>query len=85
VLVGSYRLKSQPTTGVAHYIAGDASQPTSSVLVRHLPIVRADASHARAEVQIDLRRGDVADWSAPGPRDDSPADSKFLPATYRRW
>lgn len=85
VLLGGFRLKSQPTTGVAHYIAGDPEKPTSSVSVRHLPIVRADAEHARAEIQVDLRRADTANWTSAAAQEEAPADSKFLPTSYRRW
>ena len=77
-LVPAYRLKTTPTTGVARYIAGPLDKPTSSVTVRHLPVVRADAQLARAEIAVDLTRGDVVNASPV--RDVAP-----LPTTYRRW
>lgn len=80
-VVGGYRLKSVPTTNVARYIAGDPEQPTSSVTVRHLPIVRAESSHARVELAVDLRLADGRSGS--GDFDDSA--SPPLPQAYRPW
>jgi hypothetical protein len=77
-LVHAYQLKTAPTTGVARYIAGPMAKPTSSVTVRHLPVVLADAQLARAEVAVDLTRGDIVNTSPA--RDAAP-----LPTTYRRW
>jgi hypothetical protein len=77
-LVNAYKLKTAPTTGVARYIAGPLDKPTSSVTVRHLPVVRADATYARVEVAVDLQRGDVS-------RASQPQDSPPLPQTYRPW
>lgn len=82
VLVGGYHLKSQPTTDVAHYVAGDAEKPTSSVLVRHLPVLRAEDS-ARAEVLVDLRRADVTGRKASDAAHES--ERIVLPSSYRRW
>jgi len=83
VLVNGFDLRSQPTTGVAHYIAGDPAKPTSSVTVRHLPMVRADAELARAELQVDLRRANVARLPSAGRR--AEPDAPPLPGSYRRW
>jgi hypothetical protein len=77
-LVNAYRLKTAPTTGVARYINGPDDKPTSSVTVRHLPVVRADATYARVEVAVDLSRGDAASRS-------STSDPAPLPQMYRRW
>lgn len=83
VLVGSYRLKSQPTTGIANYIAGDPAKPTSQISVRHTPTIVAGADQARAELLVDLRRADLLN---PRERQEDPeADRKFLPTSYRRW
>jgi hypothetical protein len=79
-LVHNYRLKSAPTTGVARYIAGPADKPTSSVTVRHLPVVRADAAHAQVELAVDLRRSETI--SRGGIVDPAPV---ALPASYRPW
>jgi hypothetical protein len=89
-VVTPYGLKSQPTTDAAHYIAGDPANPTSEVLVQHLPVLVADSEAARAEVSVDLRRAEAKGrrraeakggrrTSDPGP------DAKLLPSDYRRW
>jgi hypothetical protein len=77
-LVNAYRLQTAPTTGVARYISGPSDKPTSSVTVRHLPVVRTDASYARVEVAVDLTRGDAA--SRTSIREAAP-----LPNAYRPW
>lgn len=77
-LVNAYKLKTSATTGVARYIAGPQDKPTSLVTVRLMPVVRANAQFARAEVTVDLTRGDVVNTSPT--RDVAP-----LPTTYRRW
>jgi hypothetical protein len=74
-------LKSVPTTGFARYIAGDEKQPTSRVVVQHLPMVRATAA-ARMEVAVDLKRADVAGWEKRAAEQPEPS---LLPASYRRW
>jgi hypothetical protein len=81
MLAGSYRLKSFPTTDVARYIAGHPDRPTSSVTVRHLPVVRADALHARVELAVDLRRSAAS--AARGGTDDP--ETVPLPQSYRPW
>ena len=78
LLVNTYRLKTSPTTGVARYVAGSESQPTSCVTVRHLPVVRADASLAKVEVAVDLRRGDLAKAARTH-------GTVALPQAYRPW
>jgi hypothetical protein len=80
-VVSANGLKSQPTTDAARYIAGDPQQPTSEVVVRHLPVLRADSQQPRAEVSVDLRRADVLSWRKYG---QSP-DAKSLPSGYRMW
>lgn len=77
-LVHAYGLKTAPTTGVARYVAGPLDKPTSLVTVRLMPVVQADVQLARAEVAVDLTRGDIASTSPK--RDVAP-----LPTTYRRW
>jgi hypothetical protein len=74
-------LKSQPTTHAAHYTAGNPKQPTSQVTVKHLPVVTAGA-RSRAEVAVDLRRGDVATWTEKAAQQSEPS---LLPTSYRRW
>jgi hypothetical protein len=81
-VVTQSNLKSQPTTAAAHYIAGDPRQPTSEVLVRHLPIMRADSQRPQMEVSVNLRRGDVLGWQANAERE---PEKSWLPAMYRRW
>lgn len=81
-LVRTYQLKSAPTTDVARWIAGDAANPTSSVVVRHLPIVRADATNARVEVAVDVRRADAV-TSSRNWRNAEPTVP--MPQSYRPW
>lgn len=80
-VVTPHGLKSQPTTGAAHYIAGDPQKPTSQVQVRHMPVLDASAP-ARVEVAIDLQRSDVEGWSKRQAREREPS---LLPTSYRRW
>jgi hypothetical protein len=75
-------LKSQPTTDAAHYIAGDPGQPTSEVIVRHLPVAVPGVQTARAEVSVDLSRADVLTWREKAERE---PEVKLLPSGYRRW
>jgi len=96
--VTPYNLRSLPTTGAAHYVAGDPDDPTSEVFVEHLPVLTADPEAPRAEVSVDLRRaaprrpGKRGAVAGPGKSpatssktvDDDP-DPKLLPSSYRRW
>ena len=79
-LVNNYRLKSAPTTGVARYVAGPADKPTSSVTVRHLPVVRTESTHAQVELAVDLSGS--ATPSRGGIPDPEPMS---LPQSYRPW
>jgi hypothetical protein len=79
--VTPHGLKSQPTTHAAHYLSGDPQHPTSEVIVRHLAMLEAEQTQ-RAEVSVDLRRGDVLGWRERAERE---ADIKLLPSSYRRW
>src|SRR5262249_51255138 len=81
-VVTPYRLKSQPTTDAAHYIGGDPKDPTSEVVVRHMPVLVADLGVANSEVEVDLARGDT-----PGSRkqDEDDGIGKILPSIFRRW
>lgn len=81
-VISSYSLKSLPTTEAAHYVAGDPKQPTSEVLVRHLPLVSSEPGAARYEVSIDLRGGDTLSPATAAERD---AEVRLLPSHYRRW
>jgi len=80
--VPPYQLKSQPTTDVAHYISGNPNEPTSEVIVRHMPVISSDPDHAGTEVEVDLSRGDIL--SPRGQADDS-TEVKLLPSIFRRW
>ncbi len=80
--VTPYKLKSQPTTGAAHYLSGDPREPTSEVVVEHLPVLTADPTAARAEVTVDLRRADARTGR---PRRDEDPEPKLLPSMFRRW
>jgi hypothetical protein len=81
-VIPPYGLKSLPTTEAAHYIAGDPQQPTSEVIVKHLPVIAADPAAPRVEVSIDLRGGNAHSPSAAVERD---AEGRMLPTHYRRW
>ena len=59
------------------YSAGDPAKPTSKLEVKHLPVVRAEATNARVEVALDIVRADVLE--SPDDRQD------FVPGAYRRW
>jgi hypothetical protein len=81
-VVTPYGLKSQPTTDAAHYIAGNPQDPTSEVIVEHLPVLVDDRESARADVFVDLRAAGVKGQrrsSRGGP------DKMPLPSDYRRW
>jgi len=81
-VVGPYRLKSQPTTDAAYYIAGDPKNPTSEVIVRHMPVLVAEAGIANAEVEVDLSRGPKPNSPA---ADEEDGSWKILPSIFRRW
>jgi hypothetical protein len=81
-VVTPYRLKSQPTTDAAYYIGGDPKDPTSEVIVRHMPVLVADLGVASAEVEVDLSRGDSFSGSS---RDEEEGLGKILPSIFRRW
>lgn len=87
-VVGPYGLKSQPTTQAAHYVAGDPQQPTSEVIVRHLPVLTSAGAGPRAEISLNLSRGNartaLAPSEQPEPREQEP-ELKLLPPGYRRW
>jgi hypothetical protein len=61
---------------------GLKSQPTSEVIVRHLPVLTSGGAGPRAEISLDLSRGNVREATAESERDPEP---KMLPAGYRRW
>ena len=92
--VTPFGLKSLPTTGAAHYIAGDQENPTSEVIVEPLPVLTADPEAPRAEVSVDLRRASPRKAAAAPRRGnarparaaaDEDPDPKLLPPGYRRW
>src|SRR5437764_7490770 len=74
--VTPYGLKSLPTTGAAHYVSGDPENPTSEVIVDHLPVLVADPEAPRAEVSVDLRRS--------SPRQSSPRRPSARPPSPPR-
>lgn len=84
VATQQFGLKPVPTLAAGLYVAGDPAKPTSSLRVSHLPIVRAANTYARAEVALDLRRGDasVASTNTVKVQADPP---KILPKDFRRW
>lgn len=69
----------QPVASLAAglYAAGDPAKPTSRLEVKHLPVVRGEATNARAEVALDVVRADVLE--SPDDRED------YVPGSYRRW
>jgi hypothetical protein len=80
-VVPAHGLRSLPTTGAAHYVAGDSKKPTSHVIVNYLPLMPAN-SNARLEVALDLRRTDVVGWQQ---RQVQTGEPKALPSSFRRW
>jgi hypothetical protein len=81
-VVTPYRLKSQPTTDAAYYLGGDPKDPTSEVIVRHMPVLVAEAGIANAEVEVDLSRGDS---SSSGKEDEEQGAGKIFSSIFRRW
>jgi hypothetical protein len=81
-VVTPYRLKSQPTTDAAHYIGGDAKSPTSEVIVRHMPVLVAEAGIANAEVEVDLSSGESFKGNG---GDEEEGAGKILSSLFRRW
>lgn len=62
------------------YYGGNEKTPTSSLRVANLPVVKAESTHARVQVALDLKRADVAKLKT-----DDERPEKILPGTYRRW
>jgi hypothetical protein len=81
-VVGPYGLKSQPTTNAAHYLSGEANDPTSEVIVNHLPVLVSSEAAPRAEISLVLGRRDARGGEHPRDRD---PEKKLLPSAYRRW
>jgi hypothetical protein len=81
-VVGRFGLRSQPTTHAAHYVSGDPADPTSEVVVRHLPVLTSSEASARAEISLDLSRADSISGASGSVRDQ---EVMPLPSTYRRW
>jgi hypothetical protein len=81
-VVGPHSLKSQPTTQAAHYLAGDPHDPTSEVIVRHLPVLTRSSTGPQVEISLDLGRGVTRSAGSDAERD---AEIKLLPQGYRRW
>ena len=81
-VVGPFGLKSQPTTHAAHYLAGDPQKPTSEVIVRHLPVLTSTNAAPRAEISLDLGRGNQRTAEV---RPNHEPEVKLLPQGYRRW
>ena len=52
----TYKLTPQPTLDAGLYVAHWNGQPTSALRVFHAPIVRADQSLSRYEVQLEINR-----------------------------
>jgi hypothetical protein len=79
-LVPVHGLKSLPTTGAAHYVAGDAKKPTSQVTVTYLPAMPSE-SNTRLEVAVDLRRSDVIGWEK---KQQDAGEPRLVPP-FQRW
>jgi hypothetical protein len=62
------------------YYGGDVNEPTSSLRVANLPVIRAEATNARVQVALDLKRTDVAKV-----KPETAEPGKILPTNYRRW
>ncbi len=81
-VVTPYRLKSLPTLDIAHYVGGNPDEPSSEVIVRHMPVIVAEGGLAETEVEVDLSRGDGL--ASPGKSEEQPSE-KILPSIFRRW
>jgi hypothetical protein len=81
-VVTPYRLRSQPTTDAAYYVGGDPKNPSSEVIVRHMPVLVADLGIANAEVEVDLSRGDSRSART---REEDDGSGKILSSIFRRW
>lgn len=75
-----FGLRPTETTDRGLYYGGDVNVPTSSLRVKTLPVVTAEAPYARVQVELDIRRGDVAKIKPEAER-----PTKVLPPAYRRW
>jgi hypothetical protein len=75
-----FGMRATETSDRGLYYGGDLNVPTSSLRVKTLPVVTAEAPYARVQVDLDIRRGDVAKVK---PEAERPA--KVLPSAYRRW
>jgi hypothetical protein len=77
---GQFGLRPTQTLERGLYYGGDVNEPTSSLRVANLPVVKAESATARVQVALDLRRADVAKFKQPADREE-----KILPESYRRW
>jgi hypothetical protein len=77
---GQFGMRPTQTLERGLYYGGDVNEPTSSLRVANLPVVKAEAATARVQVALDLKRTDVAKFKTVEQRPD-----KILPETYRRW
>jgi hypothetical protein len=75
-----FGMRPTETTDRGLYYGGDVNVPTSSLRVKTLPVVTAEAPYARVQVDLDIRRSDVTKIK---PEAERPA--KVLPSAYRRW
>jgi hypothetical protein len=75
-----FGMRPTETTDRGLYYGGDVNVPTSSLRVKTLPVVTAEAPYARVQVDLDIRRGDVTKIKPEGER-----PAKVLPSAYRRW
>jgi hypothetical protein len=84
-VVEPYGLKSQPTTHAAHYLSGKPEDPTSEIIVRHLPVLTSSQASPRAEISLELGRGDAAVATSPSSPPQRTREVVPLPTSYRRW
>ncbi|MDX1945518.1 MAG: DUF6690 family protein [Pirellulaceae bacterium] len=83
-----YGLRPTPTLIAGLYVKGDPNKPSSKLRVLHLPTMRADQPLARAQVALELSRGDASQppaTSAAPPPTPATWQSPELPADFRRW
>lgn len=52
----TYQMQQQPTLDAALYVAQWNGQPTSALRVFNAPVVRADQTHTRYDVQLEINR-----------------------------
>jgi hypothetical protein len=80
IVCGQFALRPTQTLERGLYYGGDLKSPTSSLRVANLPVMKAEASTARLQIALDLKRADVTRVKS-----EAELPGKILPGSYRRW